>query len=112
MTNRYGQLTNFSLKVADLLVMLAALGLGIVINYAPYESLGVSDYAVDFLSTRIKLTNALLAGLLLLVWYIAFHVEGLYRSHRLSSLREELNEVVRAVFFATVALIIVAQLGR
>src|SRR3977135_2804644 len=106
MTNRYGQLTNFALKLTDLLIMLAALGLGIVINYAPYESLGFSDYAVDFLSTRIKLANALLAGLLLLVWYVAFNVEGLYRSHRLSSLREEITEVARAVFFASVALVI------
>ena len=112
MTNHYGQLTNFSLKLADLLLMVAALGLGIVINYAPYESRGASDYAVDFLSSRIKLSNALLAGLLMLVWYLVFHLEGLYRSHRLSTLREEFNEVGRAVFFATVALIIVAQLGH
>jgi exopolysaccharide biosynthesis polyprenyl glycosylphosphotransferase len=112
MPNRYGQLTNFALKLTDQLLMLVALGLGIVINYAPYESLGFSDYAVDFLSTRIKLANALLSGLLLVIWYVAFNVEGLYRSHRLSNLREEISEVARAVFFASVALLIVAQIGR
>jgi len=112
MTDRYGQLTNFSLKLTDLLLMLAALGLGIVINYAPYESVTVSDYAVDFLATRIKITNAVLAGLLLVVWHLGFNLAGLYRSHRLSTLREELREVGRAICLASVALLIVAQVGR
>jgi exopolysaccharide biosynthesis polyprenyl glycosylphosphotransferase len=112
MTNRYGQLANFSLKVTDLLLMLAAVGLGIVINYAPSAPLPVSDYAVDFLSSRIRVANALLGGLLVLVWSVVFNLQGLYRSHRLSGLREELTEVGRAIFFACVALLIVAQLGR
>jgi exopolysaccharide biosynthesis polyprenyl glycosylphosphotransferase len=112
MTTRYGQLANFSLKLTDLLLMLAALGLAIVVIYAPSSPVPVTSYAVDFLSTRIKIANALLGGLLLLVWYIAFHLQGLYRSHRLSSVREELIEVTRAIFAACVALMIVAQLGH
>jgi exopolysaccharide biosynthesis polyprenyl glycosylphosphotransferase len=112
MTNRYGQLANFTLKVTDLVLMLCAFGLGIVINYAPAAPLPVPDYAVDFLSTRIKVANALLGGLLLIIWYLVFHLQGVYRSHRLSGLIEELMEVGRAIFFATVALLIVAQIGR
>ena len=111
MTDRYGQLANFSLKATDLLLMLAALGLGIVINYAPAAPLPVPAYAVNFLSTRIKVGNALLGGLLLVIWYLAFYFQGVYRSHRLSSLREELTEVARAIFVAAVALLIVAQIG-
>jgi exopolysaccharide biosynthesis polyprenyl glycosylphosphotransferase len=112
MTSRYGQLANFVLKVTDLLLWVFALGLTIVINYQPATHLGVSDYTVDFLSTRIKIANALLLGLLLVVWYVAFNLQGLYRSHRLSSLWEEMTEVGRAVFFASVALLIVAQIGK
>jgi exopolysaccharide biosynthesis polyprenyl glycosylphosphotransferase len=112
MTARYGQLANFSLKVTDLVLMLSALGAGIVINYAPAEAPSLSDYAVDFLSTRIKVANALLCALLLVIWAFAFSLQGVYRSHRLSSLREELNEIGRAIFFASAALLIVGQLGK
>src|SRR5437660_353422 len=112
MTARYGQLANLTLKLTDLLLMLAALGLGIVVTYAPSAPLPVSGYAVDFLSTRITVANALLGGLLLLVWYVDFNLQGLYRSHRLSSLREELIEVGRAVFFASAGLLIVGAIGK
>ena len=59
MTARYGQLANFFLKISDLVLMLSALWLAIVINYAPPKP-SVPAYAVDFLSTRIKVGNALL----------------------------------------------------
>jgi hypothetical protein len=85
MTARYGQLANFASKVTDLLLMLIALGLGIVINYAPAAPLPVPEYAVDFFSTRIKVGNALLGVLLLIIWHLAFYFQGVYRSHRLSS---------------------------
>src|SRR5467141_1286968 len=112
MTDRYGQLANFALKVTDLLLMLAALGLGILINYAPAAPLPVPAYAVDFLSSRIKVGNALLGGLLVLSWYLVFYLQGVYRSHRLSGLLEEVAEVARAIFFASGALLIVAQIGK
>ena len=112
MTSRYGQLANFFLKMSDLALMLAALALAIVINYAPSAENSVPAYAVDFLSTRIKLSNALLAGLLLVIWYIVFELQGLYRSHRLTTFAHELKEIVHAVCAASVALLIVAQIGH
>jgi exopolysaccharide biosynthesis polyprenyl glycosylphosphotransferase len=112
MTARYGQLANFFLKVSDLALMLAALAIAIVINYAPSDQHTVPAYAFDFLSTRIKLGNALLAGLLLVAWYISFELQGLYRSHRLTTFASELKEIVNAVLVAAVALLIVAQIGQ
>jgi exopolysaccharide biosynthesis polyprenyl glycosylphosphotransferase len=112
MTARYGQLANLASKVTDLLLMLVALGLTIVINYAPAAPLPVREYAVDFLSTRIKVGNALLCILLLVTWHLAFYFQGVYRSHRLSSLFEESAEVGRAIFFASASLLIVAQIGK
>ena len=112
MTARYGQLANFFLKMNDLVLMLAALAVGIVLNYAPAGESTVPAYAVDFLSTRIKLGNALLAGLLLIVWYITFELHGLYRSHRLITFTDEVKEISRAVFAASIALLIVAQIGH
>jgi exopolysaccharide biosynthesis polyprenyl glycosylphosphotransferase len=112
MTSRYGQLANFFLKMTDLALMLLALAIAIVINYAPSDQPGVPAYALDFLSSRIKVGNALLCGLLLVIWYIAFELQGLYRSHRLSTFADEIKEIARAVFAASVALLIVAQIGK
>ena len=112
MVARYGQLANLFLKVSDLLLMLCALSLAIVINYAPEARVPVSDYALEFLTTRIKVANALLGAAMLLVWYIVFNLQGIYRSHRLSRFSEELKEIGRAVFLAILMLLMVAQIGR
>jgi exopolysaccharide biosynthesis polyprenyl glycosylphosphotransferase len=112
MVARHGQITNATLKIADLLLMLAALSLAIVINYAPEAPIPVQDYAVDFLSTRVKVANALLCALMVLVWYVLFTLQGVYRSHRLSTFFEELREIGAAVVFATVTLLMMAQIGR
>jgi len=111
MTSRYGQLANFCLKITDLGLMLLALTIAIVVNYAPSDKPGVSAYALDFLSTRIKVGNALLCGLLLIIWYIAFELQGLYRSHRLSTFIDEFKEIARAVLVASVTLFMVAEVG-
>ncbi len=112
MTKRYGQLANLGSKVTDLLLMMAAFGLGIVTNYAPAAHLSIPVYAVDFLSSRVKVANILLCVTLLVIWHLAFRFQGVYRSHRLSSLVEEIVEVGRAIFFSTAALLIVAQIGK
>ena len=62
MIARYGQLANLFLKVSDLLLMLCALSLAIVLNYAPAARVPISEYAIDFLSTRVKVANALLCA--------------------------------------------------
>jgi len=111
MTARYGQLANLFLKVSDLLLMLCALSLALVLNYAPEARVPVSVYAIDFLSTRVKIANVLLCIALALVWYLVFNLQGIYRSHRLSRFSEELKEIGRAVFLASLMLLMVAQIG-
>ena len=112
MIARYGQMANLFLKVSDLLVMLCALSLAIIVNYAPEARVSISEYAIDFLSTRVKIANALLGATMLLVWYMVFNLQGIYRSHRLSNFKEELKEIGRAVFLASLMLLMVAQIGR
>ena len=72
----------------------------------------MSDYAVDFLSTRVKVVNALLCAVLLVIWAIASVSRVSIARTDSARLREELNEIARAIFFASGALLIVAQLGR
>lgn len=110
--NRYGQLANLSLKLSDQILMLTALILAIVLNYAPGDSLPVSQYTVDFLSTRIKLANALLGALMATIWYLIFNLQGIYRSHRFSTIADELREIGRAVFLATATLLGIAHIGN
>jgi exopolysaccharide biosynthesis polyprenyl glycosylphosphotransferase len=112
MIARYGQLANLFLKVSDLLLMLCALSLAIVLNYASAARIPVSEYTLEFLSTRVKVANALLCAGMLVVWYIVFNLQGIYRSHRLSRFTEELREIGRAVFLASLMLLMVAQVGR
>ena len=109
MTARHGQLSNFFLKVSDLSLVLVSLGIAVVYYYAPNHDPG---FAIDYLSNRIKLSNALLGFALLIVWHISFGAQGLYLSHRLSTLYEELKEIAQAIGVSSVALLAAAQTGR
>jgi exopolysaccharide biosynthesis polyprenyl glycosylphosphotransferase len=109
MTDRSGSLSNFFLKVSDVLLLLAALALTIVYRYSPAEN---PDFVVSYLSERIKVTNAILGVGLVISWHIALTVQGLYVSHRLRPLRVELKEVFRAVLIASVSLLVAANVGR
>lgn len=108
MTDRNGSLSNYFLKLSDLSLLLVSLGLTIVHRYSPAEN---PDFVIDYLSERIKVTNALLGVSLVISWHIAFAVQGLYVSHRLRPLRLELKEIGRAVLFSTLALLVGANLG-
>lgn len=112
MVARYGQLANLALKATDLGLMLCSLGLAILVNYAPGDPLPAQAYAVDFLSTRIKVGNALLCLVMVTIWCIVFNLQGFYRSHRFSTFADEIREIARGVFLATATLLGFAQIGR
>jgi exopolysaccharide biosynthesis polyprenyl glycosylphosphotransferase len=109
MTARTGSLSNFFLKLSDLSLLLTALGATIVFRYSPAHD---PDFVVDYLSQRIKVTNAILGVALIISWHAAFAAQGLYVSHRLSPLRNELKEIARAVLISFLALLAAANLGR
>src|SRR3989440_6869361 len=109
MTARHGSITDFFLKLSDLALLTASLGLTIVYRYAPSQN---PTFVVDYLSERVKVTNAILGAVLLLSWYAAFAAQGLYVSHRLSSLTKEFTEVARAVGICSAGLLVAAQLGQ
>lgn len=109
MTVRHGTLSDFCLKLSDLSLVLISLGLTIVYRYSPAQN---PTFVVDYLSERVKVANAILGFLLLLSWYAAFATQGLYISHRLSSMSQELKEITRAVLISSGALLVAAQLGN
>ena len=65
MTARHGSISDFFLKLSDLSLLLIALGVTIVYRYAPSEN---PTFVLDYLSERVKVTNAILGFGLLLTW--------------------------------------------
>lgn len=111
MITRQGQLSLLFLNCADFALLVFSLGAAIVVANAQEEGMGMSEYSIDFFSTRIKLGNAILCGLLLLVWHVCFRFSGLYFSNRLSTEKEISLRIVRAVGISSIALLIFAQLA-
>ena len=110
MNSKHGILSILFLKSVDLILLLVALGSTIALIYAPESHMGIPDYSVDFLSTRVKLSNAILCGVLLLIWHWCFKVQGLYFSQRLSDIKELVWRLSMAIGSSAVALFIVAQI--
>jgi exopolysaccharide biosynthesis polyprenyl glycosylphosphotransferase len=109
MISRQGQLSILFLNCADFALLICSLGAAIVVTNAYEEGMGMSEYSVDFFSTRIILGNAILCGLLLFIWHICFRFSGLYFSNRLSNEREICKRIIRAVGISSIALLIFAQ---
>jgi len=111
MNSRQGQLSLLFLKSADLALILFALGATIVLNYAPEAHMSMPEYSLDFLSSRVKLSNAVLGGFLMYIWHYCFRYYGLYFSSRLSTPKEILLKIVRAVGASSIALLLIAKIG-
>ena len=109
MITRHGTISDFCLKVGDLSLLLMSLGLVIVFRFAPAQN---PTFVVDYLSERVKVTNAILGVLLILSWYAAFAAQGLYFSHRLNSQKKELLEIARAIMICAIALLVAGQIGH
>jgi exopolysaccharide biosynthesis polyprenyl glycosylphosphotransferase len=109
MITRNGTISDFCLKLNDLSLLLLSLGLVIVFRYAPSSN---PTFVVNYLSERVKVTNAILGVLLVLSWYGAFAAQGLYTSHRLGSRTREIIEIARAIAACSVALVVAAAVGQ
>ena len=111
MNFRQGQLSLLFLKSADLALILFALGVTIVFNFAPESGMSMPEYSFDFLSSRVKLSNAILFGVLMYIWHCCFRMNGLYFSARLSTPREIMLRIAKAVAASSVALLMMAKIG-
>ncbi|MGH7230987.1 MAG: sugar transferase [Nitrospiraceae bacterium] len=72
---------------------------------------GNSIFALEeFLAIRIKIENAILVGAMVLAWHIIFSSFGLYESKRLSSLKEEIFDIIKATVLGTLGMATLAVL--
>lgn len=105
----YRKLYLLYLQFMDLALMTSALSLTLMLNYAEEHYV---QYIIDFASDRIKVTNAILIGVLLFVWHQSFNLHSLYLLTRLHLLGEEIREIALAVLWGAGALLVTAQIGR
>ena len=96
----YRKLYLLYLQLMDLVLLVTALGVTIALNYSNQDYV---DYGVTFVTDRVKVTNAVLIGLLLLIWHQAFNIRGLYLLTRLHLLAEEVLEIALSVFWCAIA---------
>lgn len=84
-------------KLMDLGFML--LVLAVVLFFFSSSSGSQMSNPLAFFSIKIKLTNVILLGMLIIVWPSIFSTFGLYQSQRLISLRLEFFNILKAVGF-------------
>jgi exopolysaccharide biosynthesis polyprenyl glycosylphosphotransferase len=97
----YRRTLDLSFKAADLLVMVASFVVAVATVI-----LGSAWYLLPRIFTvRLKPGNLLLFLLLMWAWYLIFSAFGLYRSRRLSSVREETLDVVKATSVGSMAIL-------
>ncbi len=111
MNTREGQLSVLWLKSMDLVLLVLALAVAITVANAGEATDNLEHYTVDFFATRIKLGNALLCSILLVIWSTTFKLNGLYRSSRLSSRLDLIRRCTRALCFSSLIVLVFAQLA-
>jgi len=94
-----------SLKVFDVGVIALAFAVATIMFASHLGTLPL----VDFLSMKVKLSNCLVFGAMLLISHLIFALCGLYDSKRLSTRRYESVEVVKATALVTVSLVCLAK---
>ena len=95
----------------DLAILVLALAAAIVVGNNGASESDIQSYSIDFFSTRVKLGNAILCSVLLLIWNFAFKSTGLYRSVRLGSTGDLVSKITKSIGYATISLMAFAQLA-
>ncbi|MFZ0318223.1 MAG: sugar transferase [Candidatus Sulfotelmatobacter sp.] len=85
-----------SMKVFDLVLMVAAFGLAAVV-----VSKNATVSVAEFLALRVKIQNFVTFSLLLVVWHVIFSVFGMYASRRLAGRWDEVVDIVKATTLGT-----------
>lgn len=92
------------LKLLDVLCVALSFALATGVTLQARTNIGL----VAFLSVRTTIANFLIFTAAILLYYVVFEMSGLYQSRRLSSVREELVDIVKGV---TISLALFTMLG-
>ena len=108
MTSFRRQILMAIFKLSDVLIMIGSFIMATIIFSYPVGTISIDE----FLHIRIKAGNFILVFVLILLWHITFTLAGLYRSRRLSTLKAEIKEVVKASTIGTFLIYIISILFR
>jgi exopolysaccharide biosynthesis polyprenyl glycosylphosphotransferase len=92
-------------KMFDLCVVIVSFGLAMLFVGSESPTLSLAE----FLSTKIKLWNFVIFGVMLVVWHVLLSLCGLYESKRLETRRSEVIEVLRGTTLIGMSVIAVAS---
>jgi hypothetical protein len=84
-------------KLFDLLVMAAMFVLAAAVVYLQNNTITFNE----FLHLRFKVENYALFSGFVLIWHWIFSGFGLYHSYRLSSIRTEITDLLKAIILGT-----------
>lgn len=93
---------NRGFQLADLAILVFSFGAALLAVHSQSCTISLEQ----FLAIRISLQNAVLFLGLLITWHLTFSLVGLYNPERLSSLRIESIDVIKATTLGTAALYI------
>ena len=108
MSNFRRQILLVVFKLSDMLIMIGSfMAATLMVSY------GMDSISLDrFLEMRIKVVNVVLFLGLLILWHIIFSMFDLYSSKRLSTLRMETKEIVKATSLGSLVIYIVSFLFK
>jgi exopolysaccharide biosynthesis polyprenyl glycosylphosphotransferase len=100
------RLLDLLFNVVDLAVMVTSFVLAAetLVSGSQWNSL------LHFFELRLSVSNLLLFIVWMAAWYVIFTAFGLYRTHRLSTARAEIFDVIKATSFATTAILAFASI--
>ncbi len=106
MSNFRRQILMVAFKLSDMLIMIGSfMAATIMVSY------GIDTISLDqFLHMRIKVVNFVLFVAFLLLWHVIFSMFGLYGSRRLSPVKKEIKDIVKATSLGTFAFYILSIL--
>lgn len=96
------------LKFFDLILMAAVFAL----SPSPLLLRRHGITLAQFLEMRVRVQNLFLLFALLAIWHIILVACGLYQSHRLSKLRDDAMDVLKATSFATLSVFLLGGVMR
>jgi exopolysaccharide biosynthesis polyprenyl glycosylphosphotransferase len=94
---------SYILKFLDILLVVLSFGATTALIVHTQSSLSLAD----FLSVRTKVVNFLIFLLALSAYHIFYRICGLYRSRRLSTVRAEIGDLVKASSLSLVCFIVI-----
>jgi exopolysaccharide biosynthesis polyprenyl glycosylphosphotransferase len=96
------------LKLLDISQLILSYGLATILVVHWDQRVGLQQ----FLAVRVKLSNCLAFGFILLTWHLILVLCGLYESKRLSARSIEVIEVLKATALSSAVLAVLAELFR